>query len=147
MDASETGTITAAAPTNDNLSPSTLEKIEGLVERARERLPAVPTLTTALLIAVFFVGLGVGAMASKPFHRSAINAEWRERIASKSKLVREAVAEGNADSEQADNAAIDALGEYDARLSKAELAVKNSAVNVGASVGNGCGIPIDRVRQ
>lgn len=128
--------------TNDNLRPSTWEKIEGALEKARER---VPTLTAALLIACFCVGVGVGAMASKPLHRASINKEWRERIASRSKAVREALAAGNAEGEAADNIAIEELGIADERLSKAERAVKDAG-NLPAG-SDACGIDVERMRE
>lgn len=114
--------------TNDNsLTPSLREKIEGIYERARDN---VPSLTTGLLIAALLVGAGVGALVSKPFHRAEINREWRERIASKSAAVRDVLAKGDAEAEAADNAILETLGAYDARLSSAEAAFASAAHNV-----------------
>lgn len=128
----------------NNLTPSAWERIEGALERARER---VPTLTTGLLIAVFLAGGVVGALVAKPFHRSAINKEWRERIASKSQGVRAIIARGDADAEQTDNAIIATLGEYDARLSSAEAALSMASRNLAHnSDGNACRIPRDWMR-
>lgn len=128
-----------AIASNDNgLTPSVRERIEGTWERVRER---VPTLTTALLVSAFCVGIGVGAMASKPFH----NAEYRERIASKMKPVRDAIAAGNAEGDAADDIAIEELGIAYERLSKAERAVKDAG-RLPPSAG-ACGIDVERMRE
>ena len=123
--------------------PPAWEKIEGAIERTRERLP---TLTTALLIATFAVGLGVGAMVSKPWHRAEINKQWRERIASNSETVRQIVAKGDADADALDRKIIAELGVYDERLHVAEMGLENASRSTGDD-GGACRIPAWRLLE
>lgn len=126
---------------NDNRI-SMRERVEGYVERARDRV----SITTGLLIVCLLVGAGVGAAASKPFHRADVNREWRERIAKQSAGVRAVLAKSNADAEALDTAIIAELGVYDARLSSAELALAHASRNAGAGRG-ACDIDTDRLRE
>lgn len=105
-------------------APSTWEKLEGALERARDR---VPTLTTALLIATFAAGAGTGIMVSKPWHKAQANREWRERLAAKSAGVRQIIADGNAEAEALDEKILAELGVYDDRLAVAEAALENAS--------------------
>lgn len=125
------------------ISPTAWEKIEGAIERTRER---VPTLTTALLIATFAVGLGVGVVASKPWHRAEINKQWRERIASNSETVRQIVAQGDADADALDRKIFAELGVYDDRLQVAEMGLENASRNA-ANDGGSCRVPAWRLRE
>lgn len=121
-------------------APSTWEKLEGALERARDR---VPTLTTALLIATFCAGAGTGIMVSKPWHRAEINKEWRERLASKSAGVRQIIAQGNAEAEALDDKILAELGVYDDRLAVAEAALENAARDSS----DVCRVPAWRLRD
>lgn len=135
---------------NDNPGPSAWERIEGAIEKTREN---VPSLTTGLLIATLLIGVAVGAWGSKPFHRRAINQEWRERISGSSAAVRGIIAAGDAEAEETDNAIIAALGATDAKLSAAENRLKIAtrlkvAPRAAGSPGNGdeCRIPANGLR-
>lgn len=122
-----------------NIEPSSWEKIEGMIERARDR---VPSLSTGLLVATLVIGLAGGAWASKPIHRWQINKEWRARIAEKSDAVRVVLAKGDADADAVDAEIIATLGDIDARLSKAEHNLRN----VKAGAGSACRISADGLR-
>ncbi len=122
-------------------APSAFERIEGAIERTRERLP---TFTTALLIVVFAVGAGVGVVASKPWHRAEVNKEWRARLASEVSGIRKIVAQGDKAAEALDNEIIAELGVYDERLSVAEQGLENASRNVADGA---CRIPAWRMRD
>lgn len=109
---------------NDNpVGPGVLERIEGAIERARDR---VPNLTTGLIVATLVIGLAGGAWASKPLHRYQINKEWHAKLAASSKAVREAMARGDAEAEATDEEVLNALGDQDAQLYRAELALASA---------------------
>lgn len=127
---------------NDNKGPPIWERIEGRIERARDR---VPNLTTGLVVATFVIGLAGGAWASKPLHRYQINKEWHEKIAKASSAVREAMARGDAEAEATDEEVLNALGDQDAQLYRAELALA-SARRVALNPSD-CRIPAGSLRQ
>lgn len=121
-----------------NLNPGVLERIEGALERARDR---VPNLTTGLIVATLLIGLAGGAFASKPLHRWQINKEWHAKIAAASRSVTSAIARGNAEAEATDADIITALGDIDAKLARAEAAL--AAANRNARNDGVCRIPAD----
>ncbi|NOU05304.1 MAG: hypothetical protein HOO99_03895 [Hyphomicrobiaceae bacterium] len=133
---------TAVTEARDRLDDAKAH-VEGFAESAVYLRNAAPTLTTALLLVVFALGGGAGWFISKPFVRHAVNTEWRNRIAQKSKTVRTIVATGDKEAEQADDDIIKALGDTDEKLSTAihELEALRRAVPLDR-----CSVPADCVR-
>ncbi len=116
------------------------EKIDAVKEQIQFVRESAPTLTTALLIVVLFVGGVGGWFASAWVTRSTVNGEWRDRIAAASKTVRSVIDAGNAEISATDDEIINALGDTDARLSQAETALRSIKVSKSASGGE-CRIP------
>lgn len=125
-----------------SLTPSVLERAEGMMERVRDRLP---TLTTGILIVAFLVCGAAGEWVSRPFHKAKVNAEWRERIASKSATVRHVIAKGDAEAEALDAEIINTLGDHDAQLQFALRRLED--VSRAPATPGECRIPADSLRE
>lgn len=124
---------------NDNaLTPSLAERIEGAIERAKEKMPS---LTTGLVLAAMLSGATLGAIASKPLHRWQINREIRDKLAIKSDAVRNLVKEG-----VDDEAIIATLGDADAKLAEAEQKLARLKWAPSPAQPGECRIPAWRVR-